>query len=105
MAIAKKRAEVVSSEALAKSIDAAVARATKQLGITTGKPNLAFKWEIVGRVVKNMKAGDAFELAQSISAGIKVPGVEAQPAISKIPGGILVGFIERAQLPRSFGGR
>jgi len=100
MAIAK----VVSAEKLAASIDAAVALASRKLNVLAAKPNLSLKWEIVGRMVSRITPSDAFDLAEAITAKVKVAGIEAQPAISKIGDDILVGFIERGQLPRSFGG-
>lgn len=98
-----RRAESISLEALSKSVDAAVLRATKALGAPSTAPTLSMKWEIVGRRVSGLSAGDAFDLAESITSSIKVPGLVAQPAISRIGKDILVGFINRSNLPLSIG--
>jgi hypothetical protein len=102
MASAKRPASV-SAAMLSKSIDQAVARAAKQFDIRPQQPNLSFRWEIIGRVVRGVDAGQAFELATTITDAVKVRGIVASPTISKVGKGILVGFIERGQLPRSFG--
>jgi len=93
----------VSSAMLSKSIDQAVTRAAKQFGVSPLQPNLSVNWQIVGRIARNLEAGQAFELATAISAAVKVRGISPAPAISRIGKDILVGFVERTQLPRSFG--
>lgn len=102
MAVTKKPVSV-SAAMLSKSIDQAVARAAKQFGVNPLQPNLSLNWEIIGRVVRELDAGQAFELATAISSAVKVKGIVAAPAISRVGKDILVGFIERGQLPRSFG--
>ena len=53
----------------------------------------------------NIDAAQALELATDVTKSVnRLPGIDAQPTISRVKGGILVGFIERAQIPRSFGG-
>jgi hypothetical protein len=98
-----KKPVSVSAAMLSKSIDQAVTRAAKQFGVTAAQPNLSLNWQIVGRIARNLDAGQAFELATAISNAVKVKGIDPSPAISRIGKDILVGFIERGQLPRSFG--
>lgn len=110
MATAKKAAtpvsaDVISSADLARSIDSAVTRAATKFNVPPAGPNLSLKWEIVGRIMKNIDAAQALELATDVTKSVnRLPGIDAQPTISRVKGGILVGFIERAQIPRSFGG-
>jgi hypothetical protein len=68
---------------LSKSIDQAVARAAKQFGVNPVQPNLSLNWEIIGRIVRERDAGQAFELATAITAAVKVRGiVVARPSSS-----------------------
>lgn len=109
MATAKKAAtsvsaDVISAADLALSIDNAIARAATKFNVPPAGPNLSLKWEIVGRIMRNIDAASALDLAGEVAKSVnKLPGIDAQPAISRVKGGILVGFIERAQLPRQFG--
>ncbi len=97
-----KRPVSISAAMLSKSIDQAVTRAAKQFGVSPVQPNLFPNWKIIGRVVRNLDAAQAFELATAISTAVKVKGIDPAPAITRIGKDILVGFIERGQLPISF---
>jgi hypothetical protein len=99
---ATKRPISVSAAMLSRSIDQAVARAAKQFGVNTVQPNLSLHWEIVGRIARELDVGQAFELATAISSAVKIKGIVPAPAILRIGKDILVGFVEREQLPRSF---
>jgi hypothetical protein len=109
MATAKKAttrvsADVVSAADLAKSIDGAITRAATQFNVPSGGPSLSLRWEIVGRIMKNMEPAQALDIAGQVAKAVnRLPGIDAQPTISRVKGGILVGFIERSQIPRSFG--
>lgn len=110
MATAKKTvtrvsADVISAADLSRSIDSAITRAATKFNVPPAGPNLSLKWEIVGRIIKNIDAAAALELAADVTKAVnRLPGIDAQPTISRVKGGILVGFIERGQIPRSFGG-
>lgn len=99
-----KRADVISTKDLSRSIDKAVAIATKRHGVAAQPGTLVVNWEIIGRVLREL--GDmntAFQIATDITKNVKVKGIQGQPAVAKIDRGLLVGFIERARLPREIG--
>ncbi len=98
-----KKPVSVSAAMLSKSIDQAVTRAARQFGVNALQPTLILNWQIIGRIARNVDAGQAFELATAISAAVKVRGIVPAPAITRIGKDILVGFIERGQFPRSIG--
>jgi hypothetical protein len=98
-----KRPLSVSAATLSKSIEQAVTRAAKQFGVTPSEPNFFPNWKIIGRLIRDLDAGQAFELATAISTAVKVKGIDPAPAIARVGKDILVGFIERSQLPLSFG--
>jgi hypothetical protein len=91
-----RRSEVVGIAALSKSIDKAVALAAKRHDVAIGGDNIILNWEILGRILKEMKAGGRdtrLDVANTILKN--VPGVKGQPVVTKIGKDILVGFIER----------
>ena len=94
-----RRAKVVSLKDLSKSIDNAVALATKRHGIETEGNNVILNWILVGRILRaKADAGVAMAAAITISKAVKVPGITPQPTLSKVGGNILVGFIAKGQL-------
>ena len=95
------RAEFVSIDMLAKSIDRAVAIAAKRHELAVERPTLLDKWEIVGRRLAKVHDLDAaFNFAQDVARSVKVPGIRPQPVVVKIGKQIICGFIERANIPR-----
>lgn len=99
--MAAKRAQVISMKELAKSIDRAVEVAKKRHGVLTDSQTLFVNWEIVGRILRDLRdMNAAFKVATDITSGVKVQGIKAQPACVKIGPDILVGFIEKAGIPK-----
>jgi hypothetical protein len=99
--MATKRAEVISITDLSKSIDRAVAIASKRHGIKTDANSLVLNWEILGRILRqfeDLNAADRF--ATEVTKAVTLKGIQADPAIVKIGRDILCGFIERGKLPR-----
>lgn len=94
-----RRAKVVSLQDLSKSVDKAVALATKRHGIKTDGGNVILNWDMVGRILREAHDLElAMDAATTISKAVKVPGIEPQPTVSKLGGNILIGFIARQQL-------
>ncbi len=92
----RRRSEVVGIAALSKSIDKAVALAARRHDVSFGGDNVIVNWEIVGRILREMKAGGRdtrLDVANTILKGL--PGVKGQPVVTKIGKDILVGYIER----------
>lgn len=99
-----KRAQVVSVTTLAKAIDQAVALAAKRQEVKFEPANLSLNWEIIGRQIRDARDfNTAMKVATDITKSIKVDGIKGQPVVSKLPGGILVGFIDRGLVPRQLG--
>lgn len=91
----------VSQRELASAVGKAVELASRKHKLRL-EPNLFERdvfqvpWWIVGRVVRERADLDqAFKAAETITSGVKFPGVELQPVALKINADILVGFIER----------
>jgi hypothetical protein len=102
--MAKRRAQVVSTRDLSKSVDKAVALAVKRHKVKTATSNLVLNWEIIGRLLRDVTdVNVAFQFASDVTKGVQLQGVSAQPALAKLDRDILVGFIERARLPRQIG--
>jgi hypothetical protein len=100
-----RRAEVVSLDKLSRSIDRAVAIALKRHMLKPEKPNILLNWEIIGRVVREFDdMNAAFAAAKDITKSVELQGIKATPACCGVDGGgILIGFVERAAIPRQFG--
>lgn len=90
------RSEVVSLASLSKSIDKAVDLAAKRHNVTFGGENIIHNWEIIGRILREMKDVDRQTRLDVAATVLKsLPGVKGQPVVTKIGREILVGFIER----------
>jgi hypothetical protein len=99
-----RRAEVISTAKLSKSIDRAVALAMRRHAIRFEKPNLSIKWEIIGRIIRELEdMNGAFAAAKEITKNVEIAGIKATPACCGVDGGILIGFVERAGIPRDIG--
>jgi hypothetical protein len=89
---------------LSRSIDKAVAIAVRRHDVAVQAGTLSVNWEIIGRMLRDLAdMNTAFKVAADITKGVKVRGIQGQPAVAKIGRDILVGFIERARLPREIG--
>ena len=102
--MATRKANVVSIKDLSKSVDKAVEVAAKRLQLGAVGPTTSFNWEIIGRKVKGFQDLDvAHDLAVSVAQKVKLSGIVAEPVSIRIGKDILVGFIEKARLPRILG--
>jgi hypothetical protein len=102
--MATKRAAVISAKGLSTSIDRAVTLAAKRHKVRTEVPNLLLNWEILGRILREFEdMNAAFNFAADVTKGVQLRGIKASPAICKIDRDILVGFIEKASLPKQIG--
>jgi hypothetical protein len=98
--MASRRAQTISVSKLVASIDKAVAQAAAQKGVPLQGETLINRWEIIGRIARErVDMNDAFALATQITKAANLQGLKAQPAVSRIGGEILVGFVARANLP------
>ena len=100
-----RRARVVSINKLSATIDKAIASAVRRYDIGASKPNLLGGGDLIGRVLRERDVASAFKFAEDVTAKVnKLKGVAGVPVVSKVAGGIFVGFIERSQNLRQLGG-
>lgn len=95
MADVSKRAALISAKELPKLIDAALAGPGDHGAVSTA---LVKKWDLVGRVMKDMKAADAF--STSVAGHLNASGHSVSAAVLKVDGRILAGFYERVAIPQ-----
>jgi hypothetical protein len=102
--MAVKRADVISAKDLSTSIDRAVAAAVKRHKVKAEPSNLLINWEILGRILREYEdMNAAFNFASEVSKNVELRGFKTSPAVCRINRDILVGFIEKANLPKQFG--
>jgi len=89
------RSEVVTVATLSKSIDKAVALAAKRYGVTLGNETILHRWDLVGRVIREMSRPTASMPLDVASAIAKGAGLKGTPVATKIGKDILVGVIAR----------
>lgn len=95
MALPTRRAALIPARNLSKVIDQAIQQAGPRLqGIET-EPRLVRKWELIGRVVRDVRQAEKF--AAEVSAEL---GPNVSPAYVKIDDKILAGFIEKVKIPQ-----
>jgi hypothetical protein len=81
-------------ETVAKAVELAQARVGAVDGV-----NLHFhKWDLVGRIARDFAGANKF--ADAVTAEIAGMGIKAEPAVFKVGGAILAGYIERDNLPQ-----
>jgi hypothetical protein len=99
--MASKRAQTVSVSKLVASIDKAVAQAAaRRKGVPLEGETLINRWEIVGRIARErVELNDAFAMATEITKAANLQGLKATPAVTRIGGDILIGFVARGNLP------
>jgi len=102
--MAIKRADVISAKDLSRSVDRAIALAAKRYKVKPEGSNLLINWEILGRILREFEdMNAAFNFASEVTKNVQFRGIKASPAVCKIDRDILVGFIEKANLPKEFG--
>jgi len=98
----KAKAQIVSLQQLASSIEKAAKLAAERQGVALGDDTIVHRWEIIGRVLSDISdLNTAYKVAEEIAAGVNVPGVKAEPVVSSIGQDILVGFVDRANALKS----
>ena len=102
--MASRKVETVSIQKLVGSIDKAVHIAAKRHQIAVESDTLINRWEIVGRQLREaVDLNEAYKFAAEVTRGVSLQGIKAQPVVARVGGDILVGFVERAGMPRVLG--
>lgn len=95
----QQKAKLVSARELPKVVEAAVKAASARVGggqeAVSGP--VIVKWELVGRVARDLAHGE--KLAAEISAEMGKAGHEVQPAVLGVGKEIICGFFEPANIP------
>ena len=91
------KATLVSVRDLPKVVDEAVKAANKRLGTVPDTAPAIKKWEIYGRVIRDL--GQAEKFADAVSAEVAKSGIAVSPATLIIDKHIWCGFIERPNIP------
>jgi hypothetical protein len=99
MAVTPTRSsKLVSARDLSKVVEAAVKSASARVpgaGAVSGP--VIVKWELVGRVAKNLAQGQ--ELANAITGELGKSGMKVQPAVLGVGRQIICGFFEPINVP------
>jgi len=102
--MATKRAQVISAKDLSRSIDRAVALASKRHEVKAEPSTLLINWEILGRILREFEdINAAFKFATDVTKNVELRGIKGEPACLKMGPDILCGFVERASLPKQIG--
>jgi hypothetical protein len=90
-------AKIIRGKELLSAIDTAVAAAVKRRSIAAVPPRVFGPGPIMGLILRDVDTAQAFSLAEEVTASVnKVDGVEALPAMIRLPTGILMGFYDRS---------
>ena len=92
-----KKAKLISMGELPRVVDSAVKAAQARLGATLERGPIIKKWEINGRVVRDLALAQRF--ANEVSAEVAKSGADVGPAVLILDKDIICGFIERANIP------
>jgi hypothetical protein len=94
MASSNRWASVFSVSKLSQTIDKAIAIAAVRHDMTAKSPNFSGPGRITGRMFREADIAQAFGFAEDVTAKVnKLKGVDAVPAISRVGGQYLVGFL------------
>jgi hypothetical protein len=100
----RKKAQSISIGKLVSSIDDAVALASRRHGVALRDETFLDRWEIIGRVVREkIGLNAAYKLAEEITKGANLQGISALPVATRVGKDVLVGFVERATVPKILG--
>ena len=99
MAVTPTRgSKLVSARELSKVVDAAVkAGSARVAGAEAVSGPVIVKWELVGRVARNLAQGQ--ELATAITGELGKSGIKVQPAVLGVGKQIICGFFEPPNVP------
>ncbi len=94
----RTKAALVSARELPGLVDAAVKAAAIRAKIPEVEGPVVVKWELVGRVLRDLKQAQPF--ADGVVAELGAKGVKASPAILTVDKKILAGFFEKIAVPQ-----
>ena len=101
MAVAPKKAALVSARELPALVDAAVKAAQAKVPKATPADNaLVRRWELIGRILRERDLAVAQGFADAVVSELKTRNVAAAPALLVIDKKILAGFFERVNIPQ-----
>jgi len=99
--MASRKAETVSLSGLARAVDRAVAIAARRHDLVVERSTLLDRWEIFGRRLDRVRdLNEVFAFARDVAGSVKLAGIRPEPVVCRFGRHILVGFIERAGIPR-----
>jgi hypothetical protein len=94
----RTKAALVSARELPNLVDAAVKAAAVRAQIPDAAGPVIVKWELIGRVLRDLKQAQPF--ADGVVAELGAKGVKASPAILIVDKKILAGFFEKIAVPQ-----
>ena len=101
MAVAPRKAALVSARELSGLVQAAVRVAQEKVPKATPIDDaLIVRWELVGRILRERDFGIAQSFAEEVVAELNAKNVAAKPALLVIDRRILAGFFERVNVPQ-----
>ncbi len=96
---AKTSANLISARKLPDVVDRAVKLAAERVGpLDAAENHYVPKWDLIGRRLRNAALADRF--ATEVTAQISASGFKVEPAVFKVGGITIAGFIERDLLPQ-----
>lgn len=93
-----KRTNLVSARELPDVVESAVNAATQRIGTTKASGPLVRRWDIAGKVLRDLAAAQSF--SKEVTAEVAKAGVKAKPALLIVDREILAGFIDRDHIPK-----
>lgn len=93
-----KRTNLVSARELPNFVESAVKTATQRIGSTKVSGPLVKRWDIAGKVLRDLSTAQNFSL--EVTAEVTKAGVRAKPALLIIDKEILAGYIDRDHIPK-----
>lgn len=90
------KAKLISMRELPNIVEEAV-RAAQVRPNATGGQKIIKRWEIIGRVARDLAEGQAF--ADKVAANVSARGIKVKSAVLKVDRDIICGFIEPGNIP------
>lgn len=101
MAVAPRKAALVSARELSGLVDAAVNAAHDKVPKATPlDSSVTIRWELVGRILRERDLAVAQSFAETVVSELKAKNVAATPALLVVDKRILAGFFERVNVPQ-----
>lgn len=99
-----RKAQTISLTAVSRAVDSAVKIAAARHDLAVDNETLIDRWELIGRRLRDVKdLNVAYKFAQDVARGVNVKGMKVDPVITRIGKDVLVGFVERGNLPKVLG--